>query len=464
MKIRPSIVSYISFGIIIFLLNISFVYGQTPAESDTITPKRPDTTDIADATDEEIKSEVTEAPSFWKSYVFGPMRFKLSYEIAYKFIRPDKIRKNRFSLGLKYSKSLSDHFSIQIETKVFSFLKSDHRTRTTEIWMNDKATAVDMAFGSLTRDAYVQASFHKTSIKVGMQTVDWGESDFAIVTNEISPLDYREPLNLNIDELRFAQLMLNVDQYTPFGNWTAFFIPVPKFNQHPKKGTAYYIDPFNGTVEYQMESQRGFLFEAGARWKKTFGKSDVSVMAARLINNEYALRLVKPGLVMQSKEPYFLTGITFNYAIKKFLIKGEAAMKFAKTYNDASFQIVKKNSFDASLGVDYTLNSNFTLGLEAVNYHIMDRDNEVAGLPKDNYMVLLILGKKFMNEDLSVNCVTMFNGPYTNFFNLLTASYNWNDHITTDLYLNVPITNNEKSGFYKYRDEKQIAFSVQYQF
>lgn len=457
MKIRPGIRN-VTTVIVFLLLHISSGYGQELVESDSAIIGSVDTTE------EKIAEGKKTPPSFWNTYVFGPLRLRLSYEVAYKFTKPDRIRKNRFSLGLKYSKSLSDHISLQAETKLFSFLKSDHRTRPTELWMNDKSTAVDVAFGSLTRDAYIQASIRKTSIKLGMQTVDWGESEFAIVTNEISPLDYREPLNLNVDELRFAQLMLMVDQYTSFGNWTVFFNPAPRFNQHPKPGTAYYVDSFNGNVEYQMEQQRGFFFETGLRWKKTFGKSDVSVMAARLINNDYAVRLVKPGLMLQSKEPYFISGATFNYAIKNFLIKGEAAMKFSKTFNDAAFQVVKKNAFDASLGVDYTVSSSLTLGLEAVNYHIMDRDNEVVGLPKNNYMILFVLSKKLKNDDLSINCVTMYNGPYSSFFNLLTASYNWNDHVTTDFYLNFPVTNNQKSGFYRYRDEKLLGLTFQYQF
>jgi hypothetical protein len=454
----PGVFGRITFGIIILLLKVSFAYGQTPVESDTSDPGSFDTTDLG------LKEEDEKAPSFWTSYVFGPLSFKLSYEAAYKVISPDRVRKNRFALGLKYSKSLSDHFSLQLETKLLSFLKSDHRTRKTELWINDKAETVDLSFGSLTRDAYVQASFNKTSIKAGMHTLDWGESDFAIVTNEISPLDYREPLNLNVDELRFAQLMLLVDQYTTFGNWTAFFIPYPRFNQHPKKGTAYYVDPFKEEVEYKMESENRSLFEYGMRWKKTFGKSDISVMAARLVNNEYALRLVNPGLIAQSKSPYTMGGVTFNYAIENFLIKGESAIKFSKTYNDASFQIVKKNAFDASLGVDYSPGGTLTLGLEAVNYHIMGWNDGIQGMPRNNYMLLFILGKKFMNDDLSVNCVTMYNGPYTNFFNLLTTSYNWRDHIELNLSIILPVTNNINSGFYSYRDEKQIAFKVEYQF
>ncbi len=458
MKHCPGTVGYIVLGVVIILLNISFAYGQDAADSDTTDAGGFDTTDLG------FKVEEEKAPSFWDSYVFGPLSLRLSYEAAYKLTSPGKVRKNRFGLGLKYSKSLSDHFHLQMETKLLSFLKSDHRTRSTALWINDKDRTLDLAFGSLTRDAYVQVSFNKTSVKAGMQTLDWGESDFAIVTNEISPLDYREPLNLNVDELRFAQLMLLLDQYTKFGNWSAFFIPYPRFNQHPKEGTAYYIDPFKGSIEYQIEQQSGNFFEFGMRWRKTFGKSDISVMAARLINNEYALRMLSPRLITQSKQPYAMSGATFNYAMGNFLLKGETAIKFSKPYNDASMQIVKKNALDASLGVDYSPGSSFSLGLEAVNYHIMGWNDQVQGLPRNNYMLLFILGKKFMNDDLSVNCVTMYNGPYTNFFNLFTTSYNWHDQVELNLSIILPVTDNVKSGFYDYRDEKQVAFKIEYQF
>ena len=404
------------------------------------------------------------APSFWMSYIFNPMRLGLQYEAAYKFTEPDKIRRNRLSFRLEYSKSLSDLFSLHVDAKLLTFLESDHRARKATFWINDDSTEVDLSLGTLAREAYLQASFHNTSIKAGIQTLVWGESDFAVVTNEISPLDYREPLNLNIDELRFGQLMLTVDQYSSFGQWSGFFIPYPRFNRHPKEGTEYYYDPFNGSVEYQMETQDQNLSEYGIRWRKTFGKSDISFMAARLTNNEYALRMVTPSLIAQSELRYSMSGLTFNHAVSNFLFKGEVAMKFPKAYNDASFQIVKKNALDASLGVDYSLSNTFTLSVEGVNYHTIDWNDEIQGVPKDNYLALLILSKQLMNNDLSVNCVTMYNGPHTNFFNLLTTSYNWTDHITMNLVMLIPVTDDINSGLYIYRDEKQVSFNILYQF
>ncbi len=410
-------------------------------------------------------SEVSDGkPSFWTSYILDPVRLGLKYEIAYKVIKPTDIKKDRLSLRLEYSKLLFNKFSLQVDSKLLSFMKDDHRTRKSTFWINDHYKEVEMSFGERTREAYLQTSFHKTSIKAGIQTLVWGESDFATVTDELSPMDYREPLNLNLDELRTGQLMLTVDQFSPFGDWSAFFIPYPEFNKYPKKGTGYYYDPFNGSIEFQKEKQNGNFFEYGIKWKKTFGQSDISIMAANLIDNEYASRMINPILISQSKWRYSMAGMTFNYAINKFLFKGEVAMKSPKAYNDTLSHIVKKDNLDASFGFDYSVNSTFTISMEGVNYHIIGWNKEIQSVPENNYMLLLILSKTFMRDNLSVNWVTMYNGPNNNFFNLLTTYYNWSDHITLYFDVLIPYTNNSNSGLYIYRDQKQVAFKIQYQF
>jgi hypothetical protein len=342
-------------------------------------------------------------------------------------------------------------------------LKNDYQTRTSTFWFNDRPEEVKMSFRNRTRDAFVQMSLHKTSIKAGIQTLSWGESDFAIVTDEMSPMDFQEPLNLNIDELKNGQLMLVLDQFSPLGDLSVFFIPYPKLNEYPKEGTKYYYDLFNGSIKYRKKKQ-GFLPEYGMKWKKTFGKSDVSILGASLINNEYALSMDTPGIINQSKYRFFLFGTTLNYVINKFLIKGEAAIKSSKTYNDAEFQIVNKDNLDASLGIDYSLNNTLSISMEAVNYHVLNWNDKIQGVTKNNYMLLLIFSKQFINNDLSVNWVTMYNGPYTNFFNLLTTYYNLNNHVTLYLDVLIPITENKNSGLYIYRDQKQVVFKIQYLF
>jgi hypothetical protein len=464
---RSGIISITRLTVVILFITISSGFGQMIDSTNTLTTTEtvlqfsPD--DTIDTTTEEIINEPT-IDGGDETIKKRSMRIGLSYEFAMRY--PDIVRKNRVGIRMDYSKLLFGNTSLIVDAKAFAFLPHDHRDRQSILWLNDDSLNVRFTFGARVRDAYLQTNFNNTSIKVGVQTLSWGESDFATITDEISPMDYREPLNLNVDELRLGQLMVTVNHYTSFGNLTGFFNPIPLFNQYPRKGTDFYYDPYKGiaSISYQLESQEGFFFEAGARWKRTFGKSDISFMAASLINNDYALRRWGYNITYQSKLRYTMTGVTFNRAMDKFLVKGEVAFKTPKAYANRDQQVVKKNNLDASIGVDYSANSTLTMSLEAINYHILDFDNTVKNATRDNYMLLFILTKLLKHNELSVNWVTMYAGPNPAFFNLFSTTYNVTDRLSLSMDIILPHTTDKDSNFYTFRHEQQASFKILYQF
>jgi hypothetical protein len=400
-------------------------------------------------------------PSFWKEYVFEPIRLGISYELTYKFTKPDEFIKNRFAFRLEYSKFLFNNFFVQLDSKFFTFLEGDARSRPINFFINGDERRRDLAFGSITRNAFLQYSFGITSIKVGIQTLAWGESDFAAVTDEINPFDFRDPLNLNIDELRLGQFMVAMNLYTSVGNWSAFFVPDPRFNLSPEEGTRFFTDPFEGRdVTIQDEKVESNLFEYGFRWKKTFGKSDVSIIATSLIDNNIAQREVDSTLILESKRRFSTLGMSFNYAISNVLVRGEAAVKFPKAYNNAELQLIERNAFDTTLGVEYAPNSTTNYGLELVHNHVIDWTDEIVGIPRNNYSVFLIYGKQLFKNNLSVNLISLLNWPYFTSFSLLSTSYKLNDNITLSLDTLLPLTNDERSAFFQFREQQQIAFKI----
>jgi hypothetical protein len=394
--------------------------------------------------------------SFLTSYIFEPTRVTLKQEGSYKFEKPDGIINNRSSVRLEYSKFFLNNFFLQFDSRLTTYWKNDHRA---------KAEAEKVFFELRTREAFLQTSFLKTSIKAGIQILAWGESEVGAITDEISPRDYREMFNISLEALRLGQPMLTVDQYSSFGDWGLFFIPYPDFNEYPKKGTAYYYDPFNGKIEDRVKTPYENIFEYGMRWKKTFGKSDISVMAARLINNDYAYGLEDNlGLITKNQLRYYLAGMTFNYALRNFLVKGEVAMKSPKAYNNAAFHIVKKDAVDASLGFDYSPGGTFSLSLESVTNFVADWNDEIQGVPEVTHTLVLFLNNRFIHDDLSVFLVTLYSEPYTSFLNILTTSFNWNDHVTLYFDAYYPFIKDRKSYYWIYRDQKQVVFKFQYQF
>lgn len=414
------------------------------------------------ATEEGSQEEVR--TDFWKKYIFNPMRIGISYEFTYKFTQPDEVIKNRLAFRMEYSKFLWNNVFVQVDTKAFTFLNGDSRSRDITLYLNDSPKQTEFALGSITRNAFVQYSYKQLSFKAGIQTLAWGESDFAAITDEINPFDFRDPLNLNIDELRLGQFMVAFDWFTSFGNWSAFLVPDARFNKLPQKGTRFYIDPFEGmNVELQNESNDNTI-EYGIRWKKAFAKSDVSFIATSLINNDLVYERLNSEIIQQKARRFTTLGMSFNYAIKNFLIRGEGAVKFPKTYNNAMFEVIEKNAIDTSLGLEYTYDSTFTLAMELVNNHVVNWSDDIVGTPRNNFTAFFVLTKQLMKNNLSLNYVSMYTEPYSAVFNLLSSSYKWNDNVTVSLDMILPTTKNINSGFYVYRNQQQLAFKIQYQF
>lgn len=377
----------------------------------------------------------------------SPLRVTVAQEAAYKAERPDRLIKNRTSLRLEYSQFFLDHFVVQFSGKATAFLARDHR---------HDAERTDTTVSQ----AYLQTSTGQTSLRVGIQTLAWGESLLAPITDVVSPRDNRELFNFNLEELRVGQPMVALDQYSPLGRWSVFWIPRPEFNKNPAPGTAYSFDPFH--YRGRIEGAQGG--EYGASWKKNFESADITLMAASLVDNDYGVYLNADGTATRVKERYALAGLSFTYAIKSFVLRGEAALKSSKPFNDAALQIVKKRAFDSYLGVDYRYSSSLTVGVELVNQHIAGWTDAIQGYARDNRSLLLNVSKTMLNDDLTVNLLHLENRPYRARVTVLESTYKWNDHVTLGFNASVPDTDDRRSALWNVRDQKQVGFKIQYQF
>jgi hypothetical protein len=390
-----------------------------------------------------------------------PLRFTTGQENSFRTQQDRGLVYNRSWFRIEFSKLFSDSFFVQFDSKLNAYWQSDHRA---------KAQNKDVVFESLTPEAFVQYSAPggNTSIKVGWQRLIWGESQAGAITDEVSPRNYQELFFIPLEESRIGQLMLTLDHFSALGNGTFFFVPRPKFNEYPKPGTAYYYDPFNGLADIHDAPNRS-PYELGTRWKKTFGQSDISFMAASLMDNDYVYRLdgiTKAGRwgVSRLQQRFDMAGVTFNYSKGKYLLTGEVAYKSPKDFNDINYQIVKDDVVATSLGVTYSLGRSNTIGLEVVNNHIRGWNERIIGVARDTTSLVLNANLLFLSDNLSVNWLTVYTQPFTSYQSSIRTSYKWSDNVTFSLdthFLGVP---NKISPLYPNRGQGQMAFRVQFQF
>jgi hypothetical protein len=377
----------------------------------------------------------------------SPLRISAAYELGYKTQQPARTIKNRSSLRLEYAKTYSGRFSVQFDGKASAFLGNDHRRAADD-------------YDTMVTQAYVQTSIGDTSIRAGIQTLPWGESLLSPITDEVSPRDNRELFNFNLEELRIGQPMLVVDHYAHSGRWSTFFVPKASFNESPANGTLYDFDPL--TYRRGVEGDNGA--EYGFSWKKNYDNADITLMAASLIDNDYARRMNDDGEASRVRERFTLTGLSFTRAMGSFVLRGEAAVKFGKPFNDAALQIVRKRTVDTFLSLDYQSSPTLSFSADVLNQHVSDWDTGMIGVARNRQTLRLSAQKNFWNDDLSVTLQNFRFWPNVSNLTMLMFAWKANDNLTLNLNLAVPTTNQQDGSLWSVRDQKQTLFKIQWQF
>jgi hypothetical protein len=380
-----------------------------------------------------------------------PLRVSLKHEVSYKFASPKRVVNNRSSVRLEYSKALTSNLYVRLDTKLNLHWANDHRA---------KAKDEDPFRELVTREAYLQSSFGNTSFRLGYQILPWGVSEGGAITDEVSPRNSAEFFFVSLEESRVGQPMLTMDHFGDSGQWTAFLVPRPGYNKYPDRGSEYDIPGAFDTNAPDDDWDNAGTWEFGARWKRTFGKSDISLMAARLIDNDYLVR----------QQRFRMYGLTANVGIDNLLLRAEVALKqprafLARSANSSDLWIVESDQFDSSFGFDYSPGGRaLTYSAEVVWSRLLDWNGDIATRERDEYSLIGSVSNRFFNDDLTLSWLTIYTRPYTSFQHRFLSSYLIDDNSTVYFEFFYPDERDERSGTWPYRDQKQFVVRYQYQF
>src|SRR2546425_4543805 len=380
-----------------------------------------------------------------------PLRVSLKHEGSYKFASPTRLVNNRSSVQVEYAKLLVPGLYLRLDTKLNLHLQDDHRA---------KAKDKDLFLELLPRETYLQTSFGNTSFRLGYQILPWGVSEAGAITDEISPRNTSEFFFVSLEESRIGQPMLTVDQFSHSGQWTGFFVPRPSYNKYPDRKSEYDIPGAFDAPEPARRWGDPADFEYGLRWQRTFGKSDLSLMTASLIDNDYVVR----------KQRFSMYGLTANIAKENLLFRAEAALKkpkalFARSTDGNGTTIVESDQFDASLGFDYSPGGrSLVYSAEVVWNHLLDWQHNILGRVKNEYALVGRVSNRLLNDDLTLTWLTIYHQTYQSIQSKFLSSYRLNDNSSVHFEVFYPLERDKRSGSWPYRDEKQFVVRYQYQF
>lgn len=385
--------------------------------------------------------------------------FTLGYEGA---LSKNGIVKNRNSFRVEFSKFFWDSFYFSLDTKLNAYWAKDYQADG-----HDRK----IRFDTNTQAAFLQYSTSggNTSIRAGMQRLIWGESEGGAITDIVSPRNGADLFFIPLDESRISQFMVNADYFSPMGDWSAFFIPSPEMNEYPDRYSIYYIDPFDGQARVHDVPNDGHEYEYGMMWKKTFGRSDISFMTARLMDNDYFYRasgVDSAGKLQVSRfqQRMSMFGTTFNYVTDNYLLKGEIALKSPRVFNDANMQVIKRDVIDSSIGLTYSLKQSDTIGFELVNSYVNNWNDNIINTQRNTSSV--VLNTYFESSDglSSINWLTTYSWPHSSLLSSARMSHKWSDNLTLGFDVHLIVSPASNSALYSYREQSQIVFRGDYKF
>lgn len=379
------------------------------------------------------------------------------------------VETNRLGANIRYQYAFAPGWLLQASAQARAFLHDDY-----EFEANDQAVDTEFRLNEF----FIQRSFGAHSVKLGNQTVVWGEVDGNSVLDVINITEFRDFSIIDIEDARLNQPMLVWDYFgDAFGERSqvsTFVTLYPEYNPPIVRGSPFFSEPPNNITDFKRGESLDF--EGGVKWSRSFAGSDISVMAARLIENQ--LRYSAPANpsddALSRNNQYTLLGVSGNRAFGMLLVNLDLAYSRGIVVNNFNIPGVsalagadqRRDQIGASVGLEYAIDNEQNIALSAQAIKPID-DAEIEGLPTPPSDVtgvwLLRYSNSLMNGDLAL--AFSMQGDIDAQYTILQASADRtvNDHWAAGVNL-ILLEGVDTSPISLFEGDVRIGFNVTYSF
>lgn len=344
-------------------------------------------------------------------------------------IRHRQLETNRLGLNFRYQNPVAAGWLVQASGHARLYLPGDYEHR--EHGLPAREFRVN--------ELYLQRSSDRHSLRLGRQTVVWGETIGNSVLDVINTTEFRDLTIIDIEDARLNQWLVNWDYYSDNATFSSFVNLYPDFSRLPPAGSPLRADtPWQLPGRPESDSAR---FEAGTRWSRSFTGSDVAIMAAYLYEND--LHYLPPAAGSRAQavtNDYRLIGFSANRAIGRLLLTMDLAYSHGVLLSEMLYTehspvpevvLVEYNKAGSSVGFEYGISNTQQISLSVAAERYLASDHDTQG------NVLLRYSNSLMNENLllSVTAQTALDGDAAVLG--LDADYRVDDRlsVTTQLIL-----------------------------
>tara|TARA_B110000977_G_scaffold182624_1_gene244444 strand:+ start:584 stop:1993 length:1410 start_codon:yes stop_codon:yes gene_type:complete len=327
---------------------------------------------------------------------------------GYLLSKHGDLENNRFGINLRYQNAFALGWLLQGSWQARAYWPGDY-----EYTANNDNLDAEYRVNEL----FVQRSLDQQSLKLGRQTVVWGETVGNSVLDVINHTEYRDFGTIDIEDARLNQWMLVWDVFKDSGNWSSFINLYPEFNPQPVVGSPFYV-PLPYELNDYIRSDKT-LFEVGTQWSKSFEGSDIALMAAYLYENQlrYPQADPQPIDVVALANDFVLLGLSANRAIGKLLLSADIALSHGLLLDGSTLSggggfgllsDIKKDQIALSLGFEYGISNLQSLSVSIQAKRMLD---ERDGLADEQQLIntgvygswLVRYSNQVMNDNLGLS-------------------------------------------------------------
>ncbi len=387
---------------------------------------------------------------------------------GFSFPREAELENNRLGINVRYQNAFAPGWLLQASGQARFYWNDDY-----EYEANHGRIDVEYRINEF----FLQRSFGNESVKVGNQTVVWGETVGNSVLDVINHIEFRDLTIIDIEDARRNQFMVVWDHFGEGSTWSTFLNLYPEFNPAPVRGSPFFFEPPFNLPDYVRGDDR--FFEIGTQWRKSLELTDISFMAAYLYENQ--LRYEDPidgmGNAIPKKNDFVLLGFSANRAIGRLLLNFDLAFShdvLADSFNIpgtaalASPLDLKKDRIGTSFGFEYAVDNEQSVSLGIQAQKVLDEDE---GLLPGQTLVneglfgswLVRYSNTLLNSDLTLSSTLQGDLEGDSLLAMLGVDYTLNDNWSVNAQI-ISITANSGSPLLFFDEDLRLGATISYAF
>ena len=361
---------------------------------------------------EPAKEKLPHMPA-WKKLVTGWRGFS-QLEIADNYSSPEHFSKAKLRTELSRTGQFNEH----IKWKISGRFDYDAAYDLSSFY--PPAVRHDQRQQFFVRENYLDISAGNFDFRLGRQHVIWGEMVGLFFADVVSAKDLREFILPAFDILRIPQWAMRAEYSKNDIHAEVLWIPVPTLDEIGKPGADYYPGPLRGTATYLNEDRSGRNVgnsNYGFRLSQLKNGWDMSGFYYHSLDASSTFYRVSGPAELPVFQPRHdqidQFGATVTKDFGSIVLKGELVYtdgrKFNVTRPTAMDGLVRQNTLDYALGLDFSLPAEARLNLQFFQRVFFAYDPDIFSDRVENGASILLNGKVWRNIEAQALLIHSLN-------------------------------------------------------